>query len=430
MFRLFAFTLAIGAAGTARAQDEGSVWSSRGEVALESRAFRPDQNPATRDRALAMLGRLELRHAGPHFEQKVRGFGRMDRYDRDRSMLIPEEAWAQGKSERFRLRVGVDIVNWTATEAFHPVDVINARNWDSDLENLEKIGEPMLALQARVTETLSVTAMYLPVYTQPRQTSSASRLHFGLPGLPLPPRLQVDRRGRFTDRDFGHQGAINLRQIWGQADISIQALEHMDRTQPLVMQNQTGGPAPFNLVFQTVRQVGGTFQQAVGPVLIKIEGAYRHFVPVHDASVDPVASPVGALPDRDHGELAVGLEYGLIHRGSYESTLLLEGQTMLGVDAAIARQLTPFQRDILAGYRFAFNDEDSKEFFLGAIADVMDGDQFLFTASYQQRLGESWTVRAGARVFVAPHPSDPLLARGLQAFRNAEHLRLTLTRHF
>jgi hypothetical protein len=427
-----ALALCLGAPPARAQEDSGSRWSSRGELALEGRQFDDDEVPLTPDRGLALFGRLELRHSGGHFEQKARLYGRLDRYDQQRSVLVLEEAWLQLAFERIRLRAGVDLVNWTATEAFHPADVINARNLDSDLENFEKVGEPMVALQTRLFEGTTLQLFFLPHRTAPIFASPRSRLSFA-PGVDLRnSRRLVDREGRLTDGRWGPQAAVALRQVIGNADFTVHALEHLDRSQPLVRVDlQSFSPL---LIFQTVRQLGGTYQQALGPVVLKLEGAYRRFVDpaeplpgvlLDDPAADPAVNVSSGQPD--HGLVAAGLEYGVAHQGGSESTFLLEGQTLLGVEGAARRSaLTVFQRDVLIGYRFALNDESSKELMLGSIFDTERSGESLITLSYQQRLGETWTVRAGLRLFNARENAPGPMA----SLRRSDHIRLTLTRHF
>jgi hypothetical protein len=396
-------------------------WTSRGELLVEGRAFDDDGNGATRDGASGLAGRLELRHTHGRWEQKARVFGRVDALDERRSIAFVEEAFIQVQGERLRLRIGADVLNWTATEAFHPADVINARNLDSDLENMDKLGEPMVQLHARLTEGTTLSAFYLPFRTAPRFTSPASRLTFAPPGLDLRGRpLMVSRDGQLTEGRFGFQAALLLRQTLGPADISLHALEHMDRSQPLVVVGDRNTPP--RLLLQTVRQLGGTYQHVVGPLVLKLEAAYRDFV--------GLAGPLGALPARDHGTIAAGLEYTIGHRGGGESMLLLEGQAVLLQDAALRAAQSPFQRDVMGGYRLALNDENSRELMILATVDLERAGEYLLSASYQQRLGDSWTVRAGLRLFQAPAPDDPFAATGLQPLRDADHVRLTLTRHF
>lgn len=395
--------------------------TSKGEVALETRAFLDDDDALTVDQALALFTRLELRHAHGSLEERFRLFGRLDARDDRRTVLVAEEAYVQWKRGRHSARVGADIVNWTATEAFHPVDVLNARNLDSDLESLEKLGEPMVAVRLGLWEGASVEAFYLPVYQSPVFPSPRSRLGFAPPGVDLRDsvvRLDVD--GLPTDDDFGHQGALRLEQTIGAADVAVSVIHHLDRQQPAVAIDLVNR-RPV-VMFSRVTQAGLTYQHALGALLVKLESAYRHF---HRAPAGP--TPWGSIPDRDHAAAALGLEYGLAHEGGSESTLLAEGQAVIARDAATARGLGPFQRDVLAGYRFAFNDEASRALLLLAIFDLERAGEALATLAYEQRLGETWTVKASVRAFFAdpPPPSE-----GLRPFAESDHVRLTLTRHF
>jgi hypothetical protein len=420
---LAALAITLAVPTSARAGD----WSSRGELALEGRQFDDDDLELTPDRGLALFGRLELEHSHGRLQEKTRFYGRLDRYDQRRSVLAFEEAWAQLGLERLRLRAGVDLINWTATEAFHPADVINARNLDSDLENFEKVGEPMVALQLRLFSGTTVQLLFMPHRTAPIFASPASRLSFA-PGIDLKgSRRMIDRDGDLTDARWGPQAAFALRQVLGNADLTLHALEHLDRSQPLVRVD----PLTFSplLVFQTVRQLGGTYQHALGPVVLKLEGAYRRFVaprePPPGIALGPLATAAAGQPD--HGQLAAGLEYGVSHEGGSESTFLLEGQAVLGVDdPALRATLSIFQRDVLIGYRFALNDEAGKELMVGAIFDTERSGESLVMLNYQQRLGETWTVRGGLRLFHAKASAPGPMA----VLRTSDHIRLALTRHF
>jgi hypothetical protein len=416
--------LALTAISQPASAQEAGGWSSRGELALETRAFRNDHDPVTRDYGVGMFGQLELRYERGFFQAKGRGFGRLDANDRQRTTLVDEEAWLQAQSDRLRLRIGVDVVNWTALEAFHPADVINARNLDSDLENFERIGEPMAALQVRAFEQTTITAMFMPVYMTTRFPSPYSRLNFAPPGVDLRGRpKRLSRSGALTDSDFGPQAALQVRQVIGSADLSAHVLEHMDRLQPMILIDAaTLTPV---LLYKTGRQAGGTYQQVFGPLVAKLEGGYRWFVAPDAAAVQQV----GPLPRRNHGIIAGGLEYGIPHRNGSESTVLLEGETVLGVDELTRRSLEIFQRDVFVGLRFARNDESSKEALVAAAIDLDLPGELLVDVRYRQRLGETWTVQVGLRLIEAK-AVPPLEARGLQLLRNGSHVYLTVTRHF
>jgi hypothetical protein len=295
----------------------------------------------------------------------------------------------------------------------------------------------MVQAQARLFGQTTLAVYLRPYRMAPNVTSPRSRLSFA-PGQDLSAgRRMVDRDGDVTEQEWGPQAAVMVRQVLGSADLTVHAVEHVDRSQPLVRIDPmaAGGPRPF-LLFQTVRQVGGTYQHAIDALLVKVEGAYRRFVdpegglPGVAPGLPPDAPPDPARPDPslpDHGQVALGFEYGLTHEAGPESTLLLEGQALLGVAGEARRAaLSVFQRDVLLGYRLAMNDPASKEFMVGAVLDLERAGEALVNVSYQQRLGETWTVRAGLRLFVAERDAPGPLS----TLRRGDHVRLTLTRHF
>ena len=164
--------------------------------------------------------------------------------------------------------------------------------------------------------------------------------------------------------------------------------------------------------------------------MLKVESAYRYFHRVRPESGDLFE----LLPytTTDHVQVAVGLEYGWVYDNDHEATLLLEGQGFIWPDgrpAGVSQDFPgPFENDVLIGYRHAFNDIDSRELFFSIITDVMTWPEVLVSASYSQRIGEVWGLRAGARLCFAEQAVG--FPTGLQALRNDHQLSLTLTRYF
>lgn len=403
-------------------------WKSKGELSFDSRWF-PENEPAaldptTDDYGIGMVGRAEAFYRHEDWRAKARAFGRVDAIDEQRSVVVVEEAWIDLSRKNIRLRVGADIVNWTATEAFHPADIINARNFDSDFEYLEKLGEPMAVVSANLGGG-KLTAYGMPFYTEPILASPRSRLNFA-PGLPIRPgRLQMNTRGELTTKDFGGQGALHYIRTFGSADIAIYAVHHLDRLQPLYVTAGTTNPVGA-LLFQTVSQAGLTYQHAIGMLLAKLEFGYRYF---HRPASG--VTPFVPLDDRDHAQIAAGLEYTHTHPNSVDSTFMLEGQVYAGQQNQLQRRsLGLFQRDILLGYRVAFNDVKDKAIVALGIFDLENAGELMASIGYSQRLSDVWGLSATARVMHAPDP-DPLLPpTGLETLRHADQLRLSITRYF
>ena len=80
-------------------------WSSQGEVALEARGFLDDNDDTTVDRGLGMMGRVQIDHRSKPFKERLRIYGRLDREDPERTLLVVEEAWVQWKFKPFKLKL-------------------------------------------------------------------------------------------------------------------------------------------------------------------------------------------------------------------------------------------------------------------------------------------------------------------------------------
>lgn len=397
-------------------------WASKGELALEGRVFLNDDNAATIDQGIGMMGRVHIDHRYKSFKERLRVYGRLDQQDPARTILVLEEAWVQWKFKPFKLKVGFDLLNWTATEAFHPADIFNSRNLDSDLQNYEKVGEPMVSLAVK-TAAGKFTLYHMPTFVQPILPSPASRLSFA-PGQELGVS-RLDVSGKLTDRWFAPQFGLRWRYAFDNADISLHGIHHQDRSQPSVIIVDNAPSA----LFQTVTQVGGTYQHVVDAFILKLEAAWRIFHKPTDEDQGIIFLD-GSNGKPDHGRVAFGLEYGLAHEAGSESTLILEAQTLVGTSRETASMLDTFQADVLLGYRFAFNDASSTSFVISGIADVEHLDEFIGSFSCERRFGDTWIAKASVRVLHTGDPVSPLEAKPLQRLRESDYVGLQLTRHF
>lgn len=347
-----------------------------GEVAFEARAFEDDDDPSTRDFGIGLFSRLELKAEHGAWSFVARGYARADARDEGRSLAVLERLFVGARWSWLELRAGVDLFDWSATEAFHPADILNARNLDGEFERYEKVGEPMASLGLR-WDTGNVTAYYLPYRTFPILPSRRSRLDPFPREAAIGPYRVLGRDGELSDDRFAPQGALRLVQKLGATDLSLHLVHHMDRSQLEILVD----PESFELdpLLRHVTQAGGTLQTVLEPFIFKLEVAYRKFA-------EPEAdSPLAGLPDRDHLALAAGADYGWLW-GDAESTLILEYQQLLLTSEARRRELSPFPHDVLLGYRLALSDPDDTVFNASVIADTHHVEQMFFNVSAERRL--------------------------------------------
>ena len=102
----------------------------------------------------------------------------------------------------------------------------------------------------------------------------------------------------------------------------------------------------------------------------------------------------------------------------------------MGTTRAEALELDLFQGDILLGYRYAFNDVDSKALLVSVILDVEDPEEIIGSAQYSQRLGDTWTFNASLRLVEAPEPTEAIGGSQLRRIRDSDFLGIEFMRHF
>jgi len=408
-------------------------WDSRGEVALEARQFKNDHNRLTKDQGLAISSRLELSFGEGADKARLRGLGRVDKHDKSRDVLLLEDAYLshQFEGEReIKMLAGYKVFNWSATEVFHPSDVINSRNYDSNLENLDKIGELTFEIQSNLLGGVW-SAYYWPRYERPRFPGAVSRLGFGS-NLPKPVFIDSSNNQEIRDRQGLQYGIRGDYQIAG-ADVGLYFLDHMDRMHAFVgTNNYTVHPSaglipletPVIPYFFRVQEAGATIQWAVGSMVLKLESSARFY-----PEVTTLYTLNGLRQPRDHQEVAGGMEYTWTLTGGQELMLMIEATTVTGVGVQGRRDVTAFQRDGMIGFRLAMNDVASSEYSVIAIKDLELAKEEFYTFKYSRRLGDSFSLAVGGRIYEAP-PSGSRLPLGLQLYHRDNQGFFTLTRFF
>lgn len=420
-------------------------FSSFGELALESRAFKDDDNSKSQDWGLGAYSQLEVSYKSGIFSHVFRGTARVDRKDEGRNFVTFEDAYLSARVlGGMKLLAGYKIFNWSATEAFHPADQVNSRNYDGELENLEKKGE--LTIETELPLFRGTFSLYFfPRFEDPKLPSPRSRI--GGVGFDLAGPTLVDGMDAETNDKWVPQYGVRTVQYLDWGDFSAYALKHVNRNYPLIGTHEYDridffGASTLIPLDETLTsyylpswQFGSTAQILTDSGVVKLEGAYYKFddhKPILDLALydqDSDAPEEELLQEReDHGELVVGYEHNLYHDSGTQSTLLLEAVTLLGLNKEERAATSIFQRDVFLGYRFSFNDTMGKEILLSAIADLERSREYLYNLSYSQRLSNAWKVQTSLRVYDAPQKKE--VPQGLEALDEASGVSLTLTRFF
>jgi len=125
------------------------AWELAGNMAVEGRGFfQSPLDPRQYDNDYSVSLEPEFSHQWDEGRQSFvfRPFGRLDRYDDERSHWdIRELQWIFA-GDGWETRLGVGKVYWGVTEAMHLVDIINQTDLVENIDGEQKLGQPMAKL--------------------------------------------------------------------------------------------------------------------------------------------------------------------------------------------------------------------------------------------------------------------------------------------
>lgn len=412
-------------------------FEGQGEVAFEFRSFEDDSDDQTIENNLSIFTRLEESYKGENSKHILRGFARADKKDRERSVIIIEDAylsWEYGDEEITSFLIGKKLFNWTATEAFHPNDFVNSRNFDSDLENIEKKGEAVVELNQTFGNG-EVSLYYFPRFSAPKFPGRRSHLSQGV-GLASP----IIYEGNRASEDYNvFQYGAKFEYGFDFADVGIYALRHIDRSSPIIGTNAftynpflnvnlpndlntfKNNPTPY--FFETF-ELGMNLTIPLETFILKFEGNSKNFLKEEII----ILTPKGLRRPTDYKEVVLGLEVPFSHDSGAETNVFAEFSGLFGVVKETRAELSLFQRDLFLGLRHAINDEMGTEYFFSMITDLERKKERLFNLSFARRLSDIWKMKVGMKVYSAPQKGDSPL--GLELYDKDSHAQVTFTRYF
>lgn len=412
-------------------------WMHQGQVSFESRHFKDDHQNQTQDDAYSVFSRVDSQYNDSKYRLSLRAMARVDQKNPSRNIIAPEDVGGGitlNQESSWQLMAGYKLFYWTVLEAFHPADVINSRNFDSDIENLEKMGELFLGSERSVGDG-QIGLYFFPRYQRPRLPGSENRLGLGT-NLARP--RWVDGQGQDGVGDeWGWQGALKWSHTLGPSDWLMFVAYHMDRSTPIIGTKNFAksnvsavtpyGAYPLDFDFAPyyfqVLESGFNYQMALGDFVLKAEGDYKFFQQKRQ-----LYTITGLRSPDNFGTLALGGEYLWTHSWGGQSSLFLEGQYASSKSRERVKEMVPFQADLMMGVRYAFNDEMGSEITASALVDVEGEDQQLYSLLIARRLSDQWKVKAGGRYYWAPAKNANL--SGLEYLHKDHHLFLSLSRFF
>jgi hypothetical protein len=389
----------IGAAPPpAAAAPTGGAWTASGSIAFELRWF--PQSPAfagqldTRQPSGLLEPELRWRSADRRHQVDLAGFGRWDGGDGERSHLDLREGSYRFVGDSFELLAGVSRVFWGVAESRHLIDAINQVDAVEDLDEEDRLGQPMVRL------ALDRDWGRLEVYSL---IGFRERTFPGREGRLRPP-LPVAERALYAD-DAGLDWALRWSRVAGDWDLAAHVFTGLGREPELV-------PAASGAAFTPAASGGALVPAAGGTALIPVYRAIDQAGVEVQYTVGAWLWKLEALARAGHGETfgaaVFGFERTFYQVGGSAADLgvLVEG-LWDGRDAAAPP--TIYDDDVFAGLRLALNDVQDTRLLAGAVID-RDDRSALVLVEAARRLGHRLTLELEARFFPGADPASDLAA--------------------
>ena len=405
--------------------------NTSGHISIDQRFFDNDGVEISNDRGFAVSTNLRSKFSwrGVDFSGNV--MGRVDDQDPTRNIFILQEAMLRYKLGTWEIFGGFEKFNLGAHEVFKPADNLNARNFDSDVENTEKFGE----LTYGVKKSFSwwdVSFFALPGEERHYIPGASSRLGVGIDVQ------DVEYVQNITGEEYNNELGVIANFYADLGDFSIFYLNHLDKKLPifgnvdyitditLTLCGAIVCPADGTLntpYYYETKEYGASASIVLSDFILKADVVSRNY----NTSVD-ILTINGFERPENHTDAAIGLEYTQYLDSGLELRYLAEYARVFGVSEEVAVKSFIFQDDLYVGVHLTLNDPMDTKFNIGGVIDLSGKSEGLYFASFDRRLSQSWRIKSGLRYIDAK--SSGFYPQGLEIFEDDHQAYLNLAFYF
>lgn len=326
-------------------------------------------------------------------------YTRLDGRDTRRTHFDMREAYVRLNGDSISARAGLAKVFWGVAESVHLVDIINQSDAVEDIDNEDKLGQPMLEVSVQKNWGL-LTGYVLPAFRKRTFPGSDGRLR-----LPLLVDNDLARFDQGEDDNADVDFALRYSHYFGDWDVGFSIFHGASREPRFIVDTDAGAIAPF---YDDITQYGLDIQYTNEAWLWKFEGIIRN------SPFETFAAAVGGVEYSFFGITESGADLGVIAEFQYDG----RSQDPLIAPFSIA------DNDIMAGLRYSANDSADTSVLVGVVTDIEDASMSgLLEAT--TRFGENWVGEIEGRFFMNVDPTN-----FLAGFQDDSHVMLRLTRYF
>ncbi len=381
-------------------------WDFGAEVAAELRYFPNDPSfPG------------QLRHVQPSFSVQtdirwetedrshqlvVIPFVRVDGQDDERTHYDLREGYYRFNADNgWSLTLGAAKVFWGKTESRHLVDIINQTDSVEDVDEEDKLGQPMANLTL-LNDWGTIDLFVMSGFRDRTFAGIDGRPRFGAVIDTDNPIFVRDDRRKAVDL------AARYSHYLGNWDFGISVFHGTSREPRFAL---TAGGQTILPVYDKITQGGIDVQYTQDAWLWKFEAIVR------EGQGDVFFAGVGGFEYTIYQLFGSNFDLGLLAEYQYDGRD--EGFVLENFGPTTASPITFANNDVFAGARLAFNDMQDTAILAGATVDA--DDQFLGVfIEAERRLGSSWTAELETRLFLNADPGNaafPIRADDFMTFR-------------
>jgi hypothetical protein len=374
----------------------------RGDVAAETRLFPqaplfPGQGGAHFSPSLTLKPEFLYEWNDGDWRLAGTGFIRLDTHDSGRTHVDVRELGVLRMGDRFTLFAGIGKVFWGVTEVRHLVDIVNQTDAVEDLDDEDKLGQPMLSATLD-TDWGSLDLFYLPWFRERTFPAADGRLRGP---LPVEGEATYEAKAGREHADF----ALRWSRPLGAFDLGVSFFRGTSREPRLIRVTDPDGTPTLRPHYDLIDQAGVDLQWTGEATLLKFEGISR----------------------AGHGDrflaASAGIEHTLYQIFSTNGDLGLLAEVMMDGRGSDAPP-TVFDNDVFVGIRWALNDVPGTAILGGPVVDFETGEMIAFVEA-ERRLGTQWRLEAEARLFANARPGQLV-----GALRRDQFITLRLSRFF
>ncbi len=375
--------LGLGALGLgADAARAGELdWS--GSIELELRSFLSD--PAFPDQlrggqgSVVLAPELGFKTEDRRHQFRLVPYLRLDGRDDERSHFDLRQAYWRYVGDGWEILAGLERVFWGVAESRHLVDIINQTDSVEDVDEEDKLGQPMIALStSRSWGTLALYVM--PVFRERTFSGRDGRLR-----TPLVVDTD-DAQYESSAEDSRVDLALRWSHFLGDWDVGVSYFYGTGREPRLVPAATGDRLLPF---YDVIQQIGVDVQYTRGAWLWKLEALAREG------------------QGRTFGAAVAGFEYTLYQvKAAADLGLLAE---YLWDDRDDFAPPTAFEDDLFLGARLALNDTQDTTVLAGGVVDL-DERSWAVLIEAERRLTDHFTIEVESRLFLDVSEEDLLAA--------------------